>query len=327
MKKTLVGICAFCTSLIASAQYTETINSNRPGGSQGAFAVGTEVLQIETGLKLGNDEHKLTHTDTDFWGIDYGIRYGFFKEQLEVSLLGSYLNTTVTNTKGITSEELKYSNFRSNTLGVKYLIYDPYKKRMFEKPNLYSWKANNRFKWRDLIPAVSLYAGANILFGDNQLMYYPYINDNLETKITPTAALITQNNWGRWVFVMNIIAEKIGDEYPTYAGIFTMTHAASAKVSIFAEYQTIKNDLYSDDIARFGGAYLFTKDLQVDLSGLVNFKDTPSRWQVALGFSYRIDMHKQDEMIKEGRKGKIEKASTKDKKEKKKKNNIPEPTE
>ena len=58
-------------------------------------------------------------------------------------------------------DNFKESNFTTNTIGAKYLFFDPYRKRQIEKPNLYSWKANNGFKWKDLIPAISVYAGAN----------------------------------------------------------------------------------------------------------------------------------------------------------------------
>ena len=36
------------------SQYTEVINSNRPGSSQGAFAVGRNVLQFELGVNFSN---------------------------------------------------------------------------------------------------------------------------------------------------------------------------------------------------------------------------------------------------------------------------------
>jgi hypothetical protein len=139
-----------------------------------------------------------------------------------------------------------------------------------------------------LIPAVSVYAGANLLFGDNPYMFPD------EPGISPKFALITQHNYRRWVFVMNFIADKATTDFPTYAGIFTLTHALNREFSLFAEYQAIKSDIYSDDIARFGGAYLINQDFQVDLAGLINFKDTPSRWQVSLGLSYRLDFHSID---------------------------------
>ena len=41
--------------------------------------------------------------------------------------------------------------FLQNFFGIKYLIYDPFKKE--REVNTYSWKANNGFKLRELIPA------------------------------------------------------------------------------------------------------------------------------------------------------------------------------
>ena len=46
----------FNLSLINS-QYTETINSNRPGSSAGAFSVGKNVLQFELGYENSLYEH------------------------------------------------------------------------------------------------------------------------------------------------------------------------------------------------------------------------------------------------------------------------------
>ncbi|WP_369412506.1 transporter [Mesonia aestuariivivens] len=292
--KSFLAISFLLTSQFIFSQYTETINSNRPGRSQGAFAVGTGVLQAEGGLRLGKDKHDLLNTNTDLWGLDYELRYGFFNERLEVNLRGSFLSANQQYIVAGNSVENKYSNFESNTLGAKYLIYDPHRKRMLEGPNLYSWKANNSFQWRDLIPAVSIYAGANLLLDSDNTFIAPG-NDG----ISPQVALITQHNLGRWVFVMNFIGDKFTNDYPSYSGIFTLTHAYTRELSFFAEAQIIKSDFYSDDIGRLGAAYLFNKDFQVDISGLVNFRDTPSRWQVALGVSYRIDMHSTDEYIME----------------------------
>ena len=285
------AIILFFGSFISHAQYTETINSNRPGNSQGAFSVGTGVLQFEAGGKFGNDEHNLLQTDTDLWGIDYAIRYGFLFEQLEINLMGSFLDQKTSYEVGGSTRDYELRNFDSNAIGVKYLVYDPYKNGKERKPNLYSWKANQRFDWNTLIPAVSLYTGANLSFGDN-----PYLYEG-ETKFSPRAAIISQNNWGPSVLVINLIADKIGQDYPTYSGIVTFTHSLNTKFALFGEFQEIISDIYSDELVRGGMAYLFSKNLQGDVSGLINFKDTPSRWQVAAGVSYRLDWHKQDEFL------------------------------
>ncbi len=287
------------------AQYTETINSNRPGQSQGAFAVGTSVIQLETGGYFGADEHTAYNSKTDIWGIDYQLRYGLFFENLELNLSGAFESQDATYNLLGNIENSVTRNFKSNTIGAKYLIFDPYKTLEEDKPNLYSWKANHRFKWKTLIPAISVYAGANFSFGDN-----PYLYEG-ESKFSPKGAIITQNNWGNTVLVVNLIGDRIGQEYPSYTGIVTVTHALSEKFAIFGEYQGINSDLYADDILRGGAAFLVESNLQFDVSGLVNFKDTPSRWQVGAGISYRVDLHKVDEFLEESKEGNKRRARSK----------------
>lgn len=45
--KTYVFLMVFAFTLNGYSQYTEVINSNRPGVSQSAFSVGTNVVQFE----------------------------------------------------------------------------------------------------------------------------------------------------------------------------------------------------------------------------------------------------------------------------------------
>lgn len=284
-------LCFFLSGFSVFAQYTETINSNRPGKSQGAFGVGYRVIQMELGVDFGQDEHALRRTKSNLFGIDYNIRYGLSTERVELSLSGRYLRTSKTWEIGASEETLKYSNFKFNTLGLKYLLYDPYKLRSLEDPNIRSWDANFEPRWRDLIPAVSLYAGVNVLFGDN-----PYMLPE-ESHISPKLAIITQHNYLNWVFVMNFIADKVATKNPVYSAIFTLTHSFMRKYSVFAEYQLINNDFYSDDLFRAGGAYLINDDLQVDIFGLVNFKDTPFRWNAGVGVTYRVDAFHKDHYV------------------------------
>jgi hypothetical protein len=302
---------------VVTAQYTETINNNRPGGSQGAFSVGTEVLQFEGGFGLGQEEHRLLQNETSAFAIDYAVRYGFLWEELEVSLMGEFQRNVITDNRGANATEDVFSNFRSNTLGVKYLVYDPYRKRDLEGPNLYSWKANNRFQWRDLIPAVSLYAGANLDFID--IPEGKFENHTLTTieglQLSPKFVLATQNNFlGGFVFVSNIIVDRIGAPNPRYGYILTLTHTITRWFSVFVENQGFKSDLYSDQLFRGGIAALLTKDWQVDASVLLNFKDTPSRLWGRVGVSYRFDMHDKDEYIED--KGRSKRERKRDKKQK-----------
>lgn len=287
MTRCLVSLSLMMLTLSTQAQYTEFINSNRPGHSQGAFAVGKNVAQAEVGPHYGEDKHHLTGAKIKRTGVNYGLRYGVL-EELEINLRGEFLNVKRSFERGGEKRSLKYTDFRSNTIGVKYLIYDP-GQHYEEAPNLYSWKANQRFKWHRLIPAVSVYAGVNLL-SDNRPKPYPFFGDDY-SNVSPKVALITQNNWGHFGFVMNFMADRFTEDHKRYSAIFTLTHSFNLRFSAFAEFQTIKDDFYSDEILRFGGAFLFSSNLQFDISGLVNFKDTPRRWQVGVGASYRLNFH------------------------------------
>ena len=66
------------------SQYTDIINSNRPGNSSGAFSVGKNILQIESGFFNAKEKHDLLNYETKGFGIDFKIRYGFLYEKLEL---------------------------------------------------------------------------------------------------------------------------------------------------------------------------------------------------------------------------------------------------
>jgi hypothetical protein len=303
--KNILFIFMLGSSIAALSQYTETINSNRPGASQGAFSVGRQVVQGETGIDFGNDTHSLLNTDTDIFGFNLGLRYGLLIETLELNANIRYQVNNVSFTSGNANGET-LNGLENMQLGAKYLVYDPYKYEN-DEPNLYSYHANHRFKWRSLIPAVSVYASAIFDYTNNPFL--PVIEDG----VSPNIALITQHNWGRWVWVNNLIADRISTDFPSYIWITTMTHSFNPKISGFAEFQLIDGDLYADYLARLGGAYLITKDFQVDVSGLINFKDTPSRWNIGFGLSYRLDFHDKDQKleIKDTSKGSAKRQSDK----------------
>ena len=274
-------------------QYTDMLNSNRPGGSQGAFAVGTGVLQIESGMTFGSEAHSLRYTETGIFNWDYTLRYGFWKESLEFSLTGDFQRNAISYTQGALPSETR-ANFKNNIIGAKYLVYNPYIKQEADGPNLYSWRQNNRFQWRDFIPAVAIFAGANFDFSDNPLLPYS------ESTISPRVMIATQNNWiGGFVFVTNIYADRFTTDFPTYGYTLTLTHATNEYFSIFVENQGFKSDFYADQIFRGGVAVLINKDWQIDGSVSLNAKDTPSLFYTRLGMSYRIDRHKKDEYIEE----------------------------
>jgi hypothetical protein len=278
----------------AHAQYTEVINSNRPGVSKSAFSVGTGVVQFETGAFTVKEEHALSDYEVSGFGLDFGLRYGLFFDQLELSLDGIYQNDKITYNSASIPFEDKRSNFKNFTLGAKYLVYDPYKNAEEEKPNIYSYHANRKFNWKSLIPAVSVYVGANLDTENN-----PYTAPGIE-GFSPKVMIATQNNFnGGWVFVMNLIKDRIGTDQSDFSYILTLTHSFTPQWVIFGETQGIQSDFYADNIFRFGGAYLWSKDFQLDANIAFNAKDTPTVFNIAFGASYRLDFHK-DKQIDNG---------------------------
>tara|TARA_B100000900_G_scaffold277329_1_gene237155 strand:- start:2670 stop:3752 length:1083 start_codon:yes stop_codon:yes gene_type:complete len=286
-----------------SAQYTEVINSNRPGSSQGAFAVGKNVLQFEVGAAFSD----LSHKNLDFsylkeLELRYNIRYGFFKEKLELVINGSYnQNRIVNNLENGTGIEEKVNFLNKQNLGFKYLIFDPYKNQKWHGTNLYSWKKNNKIRWIDLIPALSVYVGANYVPDDGYFYDDPFTSIKKGTSyelddktISFRGSIITQHHFiGRWVLVNNFIYDRISTQNVTLNTITTLTHNfTNPRWSSMIEYELIKNDKYSDTFIKAGLAHLYNKNYQFDISIGSNFKDTPNKLYGSLGLSTRLDWHR-----------------------------------
>lgn len=287
----LLSACAlFYTN--AFSQYTEVINSNRPGVSRSAFSVGTNVVQFEVGPFILKEEHTPLMYEVSGFGVDFSARYGLLFPELEINIEGTYQNDTFTDNRSAISNETDRNNFKFFAIGAKYLVYDPLKNAEEEKPNLYSWNANHRFKWNSLIPAVAVYGGVNFDTKNN-----PYVAPGVE-DISPKVMIATQNNFaGGWVFVMNLIKDRIGTDQSDFQYILTLTHSFNPKWVVFGEAHGIKSDFYADNLFRFGGAYLMSKDFQLDTALTFNTKDTPSVFSLNFGASYRLDFHKDKEKI------------------------------
>jgi hypothetical protein len=254
-----------------------------------AFAVGKSVIQVETGIYGIKENHSLLGYDANGFGIDMTLRWGLFMEKLELIADFQY-QYEVLNPAIIYPEK---SAMKQTVLGAKYLIYDPFKN--YEKQvNVYSWKANHSFNWHQLIPAVSVFAGANLTLADNPYYFSP------EAAISPKIMLIAQNHLGdgSWVFVTNIIADYIGTDFPSYGYGITLTKGFNKNWSGFIENQGYMSDFYSDAIVRGGAAYLLHKDMQIDASISTSLKDTPSILYGGIGFSWRYDANYKEVRMK-----------------------------
>ena len=291
-------IFLFLTQLVLTAQYTETINSNRPGTSHGAFSVGKDVLQFELGIGQLNLNHKyLNNSSVNGSLINYNIRYGLHFENLELFLKGGYLKREIKNFNFLNKEE-KENFFTEHKVGLKFLVFDPFKNKKWHGENLYSWNANRKIKLTDLIPAISIFAGGDFVFNDN-IQYDDHfyqiktLNYKDQSAFSPFFGFATQNHFkGRWVVVNNISIENLVGEYSNINYLFTLTHnLRNPKWSIFIEFQHFDNQIYSDNLVKFGIANLLSKNLQIDFNVGGSLKDTPRYSYFDLGFSQRIDWH------------------------------------
>lgn len=313
--KLIFNIALITVPAFLFAQHTDIINSNRPGETMSAYAVGKSVIQGEIGAYGIKQHHDLLNYDANGFGLDATIRWGVFTEQLELIADFQYQNEQYTSR----FIETNRSALKQTVLGAKYLIYDPFKNYK-PKTNIYSWKANHSFNWRQFLPAVSVFAGANITGKNN-----PYAFPN-QPSVSPKLMLITQNHFGdgSWVFVTNIIADYIATDYPSYGYVITLTKGINKKWSGFVENQGFKSDFYSDAVIRGGAAYLLTDDMQVDASLSTSLKNTPSIAYGGIGFSWRYDANHKDVIVrldskkKEKKQAKIKKPKKKSKKRKNK---------
>ncbi len=92
MKKYILFVFYFVIlhSFVGFSQITDQINSNRPGQSISAYAVGKSVLQTEMGFFGIDEQHELINYHSQGGGTDLSIRYGAFKEELEFNLEMQY---------------------------------------------------------------------------------------------------------------------------------------------------------------------------------------------------------------------------------------------
>ena len=267
------------------SQYTEIINSNRPGNSSGAYSVGKNILQFENGFYIANEKHKLLNYKINGFGTDFKIRYGLLYEKLELLIDGIYQSDKFTDLRYTPSNTFSRKNLKKFQIGAKYLIYDP-KKGTEDKTNLYSYWANKKFNFKNIIPAISAYIGLNIDSKNN-----PYTSSQIK-GVSPSLAIFTQSNiTNRSVIITNLIFERIGTYQNDFEYLISITNAFNKNFIGFIEIHGVKSDFYADNKLGLGLAHLFSDNLQVDVGTMLNFKETPKIGYINLGLSYRVNLY------------------------------------
>ncbi len=274
-------------SLKISAQYTEVINSKRPGFSESPFGVGSKVYQFESGIFYLKDDHPEFFRLHKSLGTDLFFRTGFISEKLEINANLILQKDKIAQNLLIDDYGIK-GGISSLTIGGKYLFYMP----TYKDPSkeIRSWKAKMAFDWKRLIPSVGLYIGLN-----TNLLSHDY----KKPSISPKASLLLQNDFSD---DLKLITNVVGDyltinENRSLGYITTLTYAITPQFSIFGEHQGTYTK-YTKNYSLGGGvAYLFSKDLQLDLHARNNLQLDYFNLYANIGLSYRIDNHK-DRLIR-----------------------------
>lgn len=263
------------------AQYTEVINSNKPGFSESPYSVGTGVYQFESNLFLRDISIEPTFSKPQSLGIDLLFRTSFLLEKLELNAQFTYQRDKVAF-KNIFTSHYFSSGFSRITIGAKYLVYEP--EYTDKSKEVRSWKRRNAFDFKRFIPSVAVYLGVNT----------DYVNEIHQTgQLTPKAGILLQHNLTNdFNVITNLFYDNIGSDFAEWSYIITATQNFSNRWSAFFENQVIFQELQNNINLGLGFAYLYNRNLQLNTSARMLFEGKAQGFYAGLGVSYRIDKHK-----------------------------------
>ena len=311
MKNRILQLALFISLFVFStiySQYTDVINSNKPGFSESPYSVGKGVYQFESDFFFKNTSTKLTYSRPQTFGVDLFFRTSVFFEKLEI-------NTQLTFQKETTNSDFKSNNFTTGlstfTIGAKYLLFEPIYKDATKE--IRSWKKRNAFDKKRLIPSVALYLGMNTDF----------VNNIYKTNsISPKVGVLLQHNLSDdLTIISNIFYDKIGTNFSEIYYVVSATCNFGQKWSGFIEYQQISQKQEENLNYGMGFAYLFNNNFQINISGRLVQNEIINGFYSGIGMSYRIDKH-QDPFISVDQTGQQIKDNTKRKYNRKQKNSF-----
>tara|TARA_R110002049_G_scaffold25194_4_gene88583 strand:+ start:7965 stop:9140 length:1176 start_codon:yes stop_codon:yes gene_type:complete len=263
------------------AQYTDVINSNKPGFSESPYSVGSGVYQFESNIFFRNTSIEPTFSKPQSLGLDLMFRTSLFLEKLELNAQLTYQNDKVAF-KNIFTSHYFSSGFSRITIGAKYLVYQQeYEDKSKE---VRSWKRRHAFDTKRLIPSVAVYLGMNTDF----------VNEIHKTgSITPKVGILLQHNLTKdFNVITNVFYDNIGSDFSEFSYIITATHNFSDQWSAFFENQTIFQEYQNNTNLGLGLAYLYSRDLQFNTSARLLFEGKAQGYYAGLGVSYRINRHR-----------------------------------
>lgn len=282
MIKKFILFLVISFSLFCHAQYTDVINSNRPGFSESPFSVGSGVYQFETSVFFRKAKPITTFSVPQSLGLQLHFRTSFFDEKLELNLTSS-LQRDKNAFKNVFTSSYNQLGLGELTLGAKYLVYKP--EYTDKSKEIRSWKKRHGFDWKRWIPNVAVYAGVNgnLLLNDYQ---------KHGGSVTPKAGVLLQNVFSdRYNLVTNVYYNHITSNYPELSYIVTATYNFNDYWSGFIEHQAIFNKYERQSNVGGGLAYLFNENMQINASLRATFQEETVGFFTGVGASYRINNH------------------------------------
>ena len=273
-----------------NAQYTDIINSNRPGLSESPFSVGLNVLQIEGGFRSNFFKDQKINNSFKNRRFEQRFRFGLITEKLEFSATTFQDFNSVTNYK---YDDIGYFGY-GLSLGSKFLIYkhnvdDTYEDKLAK---MRSWKKRHAFDWNRMIPSVAVSVSGNFDISPAESpinnAYNPYTTHALSSF---QIALLLQHELNEnWTVNSNAIYERTFFAENRFLGIMSSNYVVNKRWAVFAEGRLqIKPSIQAE--AEIGTAYLFNTNLQIDGSVYTGFTEFGTTIGFATGFTWRIDNH------------------------------------
>jgi len=234
------------------AQYGESIRTGRPGQAIGAYSVGKNVFQVQSGLtynmvdlKSGTEINSFTHSTV--------LRLGII-EKLEVSGVINWQKDRISNQEQVE----KFGGISNTQIGARYNITEN----------------------QGAIPAIAV---------QGRLLLDAQSKDYKRDKFGSKFVLATGNKVNDWLSIVTNfgIVWSGYNQDPTSLYILNFSFGLTEKVGAFAEMY----GSFDDANPNFDGgiSYLINNDLQLDLSAGWDSNPNISSWFVDGGVSYRLD--------------------------------------
>ncbi|MDA8594921.1 transporter [Flavobacteriaceae bacterium] len=286
----LLITCLLLLSSLGHAQYTEVINSNRPGFNDSPYAVGTDVYQFELSSTGAYREELYTFNNAFSWGNSLDFHMGLLSQKLELHLQIDDTQTWLYESS-IFGNNLETGNLASLYAGFKFLLFQvPLKDPDLE---IRSWKKKTSFDRRRLIPSIGLELGwSTPIYHKDPKDYigttFEYEEIHLKAQSSPVVKVMTQNNLSdRWTLLMNLAYEnhKLG------AISLGSYYVISDKWATFVDY---KGQFDADENLQLwqgGFAHLINQNTQLNIGFGSNFNWSNEAFYANIGLSWRVDKH------------------------------------